>query len=108
VIDEEGNECPGTEYQDPGPVIIALLVASIGALFLWSDFRGDTPGRVDGMIASEVVARAGATVTPSEKSFHLISRQTTLDAEPSTIDRAIAQIIGHVSFLGRLWLCVVR
>ena len=89
VIDEAENECPGNEYQEPGPVVIALLVGMIGALCVWSDFRSDTPGRGDGTITSEVVARAGATITPSEKSFHPISRQTALAAERSTVDRAI-------------------
>jgi hypothetical protein len=48
------------------PVIIATMVAAIGAFCLWSDLRNDAVDRGDGMVTSAVVSRAGAIMTPSE------------------------------------------
>jgi hypothetical protein len=88
-IDEAGEELPvNDERREQGPLIIAAIVAAIGALCLWSDLKSDTLGRGDGIITSEVVARAGATIAPSEQSAHLISRQTVLASEPSTVGQA--------------------
>jgi hypothetical protein len=58
------------------PVIIAAIVAAMGAFCLWSDLRNDSLGRGDGMITSAVVSRAGAIVTPSEPPAHLVVPQT--------------------------------
>jgi hypothetical protein len=69
------------------PVIIATIVATIGAFCLWSDLRNDSPGRGDGMITSAVVSRAGAIVAPSEPSAHLVVQQTVRASEPSTVGR---------------------
>ena len=61
------------------PVIIATVVAAIGAFCLWSDLTNDSLGRGDGMITSAVVSRAGAIVAPSEPPAHLVEPQTVLD-----------------------------
>ncbi|THD47781.1 MAG: hypothetical protein E8A46_23605 [Bradyrhizobium sp.] len=70
------------------PVIIACIVAAIGAFCLWSDLRSDSLGRGDGMITSAVVSRAGAIVTPSEPPTQLVVPQTVTASEPSTVGRA--------------------
>ena len=49
------------------PVTIATIVATIGAFFLWSDLRNDSPVRGDGMITSTAVSRAGAIVAPRNR-----------------------------------------
>jgi hypothetical protein len=58
------------------PVIVAAMVAAIGACCLWSDLRNDARDRGDGMITSAVVSRAGAIMTPSEPPAHLVVPQT--------------------------------
>ena len=70
------------------PVIIACIVAAIGAFCLWSDLRSDSLGRGDGMITSAVVSRAGAIATPSEPPTQLVVPQTVTVSEPSTVGRA--------------------
>ena len=69
------------------PVIIASIVAAIGAFCLWSDLRNDSLGRGDGMITSAVVLRAGVMVTPSEPPAHLVVPLTAPASEPSTVGR---------------------
>ena len=76
------------ERRELVPVIIATVVAAIGAFCLWSDLRSDSLGRGDGMITSAVVSRAGAIVTPSEPPAQLVVPQTMLATEPSTVGRA--------------------
>jgi hypothetical protein len=75
------------EHRELVPVIIATIVAAIGAFFLWSDLRKDSLDRGDGMITSAVVSRAGAVVAPSEPPAHLVVQQTVLASEPSTVGR---------------------
>jgi hypothetical protein len=58
------------------PVLIAGLVAAIGAVCLWSDLRSDARDRGDGMITSAVVSRAGAIMTPSQPPAHLVVPRT--------------------------------
>jgi hypothetical protein len=70
------------------PVIIATLVAALGAFCLWSDLRSDSPGRGDGMITSAITSRAGVTVTPTQPPVHLMVPQTAPASERSPIDRA--------------------
>lgn len=60
------------------PVIIATLVAAIGAICLWSDLKSDAQAREDGIMTSAVVSRAGATMTPSEPPADLVVPQTVL------------------------------
>ena len=67
------------ERQELIPVTIATIVATIGAFFLWSDLRNDSPVRGDGMITSAVVSRAGATVAPSQPPDHQVVQQTVLE-----------------------------
>ena len=69
------------------PVIIAIIVAAIGAFCLWSDLRNDSLARGDGMITSAVVSRAGAIVTPSEPPTDLVVPQTAFPSKPSTVGR---------------------
>jgi hypothetical protein len=64
------------ERRELVPVIIATLVAAIGAFCLWSDLRNDSRDRGDGMITSAVVSRAGAIMTPSEPPPHLVAPQS--------------------------------
>ena len=66
------------ERQELIPVTIATIVATIGAFFLWSDLRNDSPLRGDGMITSAVASRAGATVAPSQPPDHQVVQQTVL------------------------------
>jgi hypothetical protein len=73
------------EHRELVPAIITTIVAAIGALFLWSDLRNDSLGRGDGMVTFAVVSRAGAIVTPSEPSSHLVVQQALLDSEPLTV-----------------------
>ena len=75
------------ERRELVPVIIAAIVAAIGAFCLWSDLRNDSLGRGDGMITSAVVSRAGAIVIPSEPPAHLTVPQTVLVSKPSMVDR---------------------
>ena len=67
------------ERQELIPVTIATIVATIGAFFLWSDLRNDSPVRGDGMITSAVVSRAGATVAPSQPPDNQVVQQTVLE-----------------------------
>jgi hypothetical protein len=60
------------------PVVIASLVAAIGAFCLWSDLKNDALAREDGIITSSVVSRAGATMTPSEPPADLVAPQAVL------------------------------
>jgi len=60
------------ERRELVPVLIAGMVAAIGAFCLWSDLKNDSLDRGDGMITSAVVSRAGAIMTPSEPSAHLV------------------------------------
>jgi hypothetical protein len=69
------------ERRELVPMIIATIVAAIGAFCLWSDLRNDSLGRGDGMITSAVASRAGATVAPSEPPAHLIVPQTVVCTE---------------------------
>jgi hypothetical protein len=76
-IDQEPDEMPsGNERRELVPVIVAGLVAAIGAFCLWSDLKNDALDRGDGMVTSAVVSRAGATITPSEPPTHLVVPQT--------------------------------
>jgi hypothetical protein len=75
------------ERRELVPVIIASIVAAIGAFCLWSDLRNDALGRGDGMITSAVVSRAGGIVTPSEPPAHLVVPQTAPASESSTVGR---------------------
>jgi hypothetical protein len=76
------------ERRELVPVIVAAIVAALGVFCLWSDLRGDSQDRGDGIITSAVVLRAGATVTPSEPPAHLVVPQTMRAFEPSTVGRA--------------------
>ena len=76
------------ERRELVPVIIASIVAAIGAFCLWSDLRNDSLGRGDGMITSAVVSRTGVIVTSSERPAHLVVPQTAPVSEPSTVGRA--------------------
>ena len=76
------------ERRELVPVIIASIVAAIGAFCLWSDLKSDALDRGDGMITSAVVLRAGAIVTPSEPPAVLVVPQTVPASEPSTVGRA--------------------
>jgi hypothetical protein len=68
------------ERRELVPMIIATIVAAIGAFCVWSDVRNDSLlGRGDSMITSAVVSQAGAIVTPSEPSAHLMEPQPVLD-----------------------------
>jgi hypothetical protein len=69
------------ERRELVPMIIATIVAAIGAFCLWSDLRNDSLGRGDGMITSAVASRAGATVAPSELPAHLVAPQTVVCTE---------------------------
>jgi len=65
------------ERRELVPMIIATIVAAIGAFCVWSDLRNDSLGREGGMITSAVVSRA--IVAPSEPSAHLMEPQPELD-----------------------------
>jgi hypothetical protein len=68
------------ERRELVPMIIATIVAAIGAFCVWSDVRNDSLlGRGNSMITSAVVSQAGAIVTPSEPSAHLMEPQPVLD-----------------------------
>ena len=54
------------------PVIIATIVAAIGAFFLWFDLRSDSLNRGAGIITSSAVSRAGAIVVASEQAVYLV------------------------------------
>jgi hypothetical protein len=75
------------EHRELVPVIIATVVATLSAFFLWSDLRSDSLDRGDGIITSAVVSRAGATITPSEPPVHLVVPQTVRAYGPSPVDR---------------------
>jgi len=75
------------EHQELVPVIIATIVAALGAFCLWSDLSSESPARGDGIITSAVVSRAGAIATPSEPPAHLVVPQTLSAFEPFTIGR---------------------
>jgi hypothetical protein len=75
------------EYRELVPVMIATIVAALGAFCLRSDLSSESPGRGDGIITSAVVLRAGATATPSELPVHLVAPQTVSAFEPLTIGR---------------------
>jgi hypothetical protein len=66
------------ERRELVPVIIATVVAAIGAFCLWSDLKNDALDRGDGITTSAVVSRAGAIMTPSEPPSHLVVPQTVL------------------------------
>jgi hypothetical protein len=76
------------ERRELVPVTIAVIVAAIGMVCLWSDLRNDALGRADPMITSAVVSRAGAILTPSEPPAHLVVPQTVPASGPSTVGRA--------------------
>jgi hypothetical protein len=67
---------PKDERRELVPVIIAIIVAAIGAFCLWSDLKNDSLDRGDGIITSAVVSWAGAIMTPSEPPTHLLVPQT--------------------------------
>jgi hypothetical protein len=75
------------DHRELVPAINATIVAAIGALFLWSDLRNNSPGRGDGMVTFAVASRAGAMVTPSEPSAHLVVQQAVPASEPLTVGR---------------------
>jgi hypothetical protein len=94
-----GKEVPGNriksetmpakdERRELVPVIIATIVAALGAFCLWSDLRNDALSHGDGMITSATVSRAGVTLTPTERPVHLVVPQTVPVSEPSTVGRA--------------------
>jgi len=58
------------------PMIIATIIAVLGAGCLWSDLKYDALNTADGMITSAVVSRAGAIVIPSDPPVHLTMPQT--------------------------------
>jgi hypothetical protein len=64
------------ERRELVPVLIAGVVAAIGAFCLWSDLKNDAQDRGDGIITSAVVSRAGAIMTPSEPPAHLVVPRT--------------------------------
>jgi hypothetical protein len=76
------------ERRELVPVIIATIVAALGAFCLWSDLRNDSLGHGDGMITSAIATRAGASVTPTELPVRLVVPQTVPVSEPSTVGRA--------------------
>jgi hypothetical protein len=78
----------GDERRELVPVIIATLVAALGAFCLWSDLRSDSLGRGDGMITSAITSRAGVTVTPTQPPVHLMVPQSVPASEGSSIERA--------------------
>ncbi|MBV9459403.1 MAG: hypothetical protein JO141_18055, partial [Bradyrhizobium sp.] len=59
------------------PMAIAALVAamSVAALVLLDFGPSNSQGNADGMITSAVLARAGATATPSEKPTDIAAPQ---------------------------------
>ncbi|THD70264.1 MAG: hypothetical protein E7813_08900 [Bradyrhizobium sp.] len=69
------------ERRELVPVLVAGMVAAIGAFCLWSDLRNDSANRGDGMITSAVVSRAGAIMTRSEPPTHLGAPQTVRSGE---------------------------
>jgi hypothetical protein len=75
------------ERRELMPMIIACVVAAIGAFFLWSDLRNESLGSGDGMITSAIVSRAGAIMTPSEPAPHLMVPRTVPASGPSTVGR---------------------
>jgi hypothetical protein len=94
-----GKEVPGNrmksetmpakdERRELVPVVIATIVAALGAFCLWSDLRNDSLGHGDGTITSATVARAGVVVTPTERPVHLVVPRTVPVSEPSTVGRA--------------------
>ena len=70
------------------PVIIATVVAALGAFCLWSDLRNDSLGHGDGMITSAIATKAGASVTPTQAPVHMIVPQTVPANESATVGRA--------------------
>ena len=70
------------------PVIIATVVAALGAFCLWSDLRNDSLSHGDGMITSAIATRAGASVTPTELPIHLVAPQTVPASESATVGSA--------------------
>jgi hypothetical protein len=75
------------ERRELVPVIIATIVAALGAFCLWSDLRNDSLGRGDGMITSATASRAGVIVTPTEPPAHLVVPRTVPVSEPETVGR---------------------
>jgi hypothetical protein len=75
------------ERRELVPVIIATLVAALGAFCLWSDLRNDSLGHGDGMITSATVSRTGVTLTPTERPVHLVVPETVPVSEASTVGR---------------------
>jgi hypothetical protein len=69
------------------PIMIATVVAAIGAYCLWFDLRNDSFSHGDGMITSAIASRAGAIVTPSEPPAHLSVPQTVFASKPSAVGR---------------------
>ena len=83
------RQMPATlERREFVPVMIATIVAAIGALCLWSDIRDDSLDRGEGVITFEAVSRVGATIAPLEPPADLASRRTTLASERSTVGHA--------------------
>ncbi|WP_213741859.1 hypothetical protein [Bradyrhizobium sp. dw_411] len=70
------------------PVIIATVVAALGAFCLWSDLRSDPQGHGDGMITSAIATKAGASVTPTELPVHMVVPQTVPVHESTTVGLA--------------------
>jgi len=70
------------ERRELVPVLIAIMVAAIGAFCLWFDLKNDALDRGDGMITSAVVSRAGATMTPSEPPADLVVPRTVRGGGP--------------------------
>jgi hypothetical protein len=76
------------ERRELVPVIIATVVAALGAFCLWSDLRNDSLGHGDGMITSAIATKAGASVTPTELPVHLVAPQTVPANESATVGSA--------------------
>jgi hypothetical protein len=94
-----GKEVPGNrmksetmpandERRELVPVIIATIVAALGAFCLWSDLRNDSMDHGDGTITSATVSRTGVTLTPTERPVHLAVPGTVPVSESSTVGRA--------------------
>jgi hypothetical protein len=78
------------ERREPVPVMIATIVAVIGVLCLWSELRINSRDRGDGVITSEVVSQAGATMAPTT-TFNRLSSELT---EPRSLHISASDFVG--------------
>jgi hypothetical protein len=83
------------ERRESVPVIIAIIVAVIGALCLWSELRNDSLDRGGGVITSEVVSRAGATMAPTT-TFNRLSSELP---EPQSSHISASDFVGSYTGL---------